>query len=61
MYAGASGGVYCLIAAQLATLILNWKDDKYVILQRFRPCKSAYVTRNGEVLRYIFIYLLDTS
>ena len=30
--AGASGGCYALIAAHLATLILNWKED-IVILQ----------------------------
>ena len=58
MYAGASGGVYCLISAQLATLILNWRDDKYIIVQRVRPGKIAHATKNGEVLRYIYKVLL---
>ena len=58
MYAGASGGVYCLIAAHLATLILNWRDDKYVIVQRVRPGKIAHATKNGEVLRYTHIYIM---
>ena len=61
MYAGASGGVYCLIAAHLATLILNWRDDKYIIVQRVRPGKIARATKNGEVLRYIYILSITNS
>lgn len=31
--AGASGGVYAIITAHLATLILNWKEMKFAIIQ----------------------------
>ena len=34
--AGASGGVYSLIATHLASLILNWKEDIMIIRQSFR-------------------------
>ena len=32
--AGASGGVYALIAAHLATLLLNWSEDNNVKIQK---------------------------
>ena len=54
MYAGASGGVYCLIAAHLATLILNWKQDGFVIVHRVRSGKLAHA-KNGKVFRYTYI------
>jgi len=56
--AGASGGVYCLIAAHLSTLILNWNDDKYIIVQRVRLGKIAHATKNGEVLRIFKLFLI---
>ncbi|KAL5277083.1 RHBDL2 family protein [Megaselia abdita] len=31
--AGASGGVYALITAHIATIIMNWKEMEYAILQ----------------------------
>ena len=34
--AGASGGCYALIAAHIATLIINWNDDVIILHQRFR-------------------------
>lgn len=34
--AGASGGVYALVTAHLATLILNWHEDTVIIRHRFR-------------------------
>ena len=34
--AGASGGCYALIAAHVATLIINWNDDVIILHQRFR-------------------------
>ena len=39
--AGASGGCYALIAAHLATLIINWNDDVIILHQRFRH--SIYI------------------
>ncbi len=32
--AGASGGVYALIAAHLATLALNWREDSAVKIRK---------------------------
>ena len=37
--AGASGGVYSLITAHLATLILNWKEDSLILRHRIREGK----------------------
>ncbi|XP_055305012.1 rhomboid-related protein 2-like [Sitodiplosis mosellana] len=33
--AGASGGVYALITAHIATIIMNWKEMEYAIVQLF--------------------------
>jgi rhomboid-related protein 1/2/3 len=33
--AGASGGVYALITAHIATIIMNWKEMEYAIIQLF--------------------------
>ncbi|XP_050074974.1 protein rhomboid [Anopheles maculipalpis] len=33
--AGASGGVYALITAHIATIIMNWKQMEYAIVQLF--------------------------
>ena len=43
-----------MIAAHLATLILNWKDDGFVIVHRVRSDKTAH-TKKGKVLRYTYI------
>jgi len=50
--AGASGGVYALIAAHLATLILNWREDSAV---KVRKVIHLPVTR---VVRLVFISTL---
>ena len=34
--AGASGGVYALASAHIATIILNWKEDSLILRQRLR-------------------------
>jgi len=34
--AGASGGVYALIAAHLASLVLNWEEDSLILRRRIR-------------------------
>jgi len=34
--AGGSGGAYALIAAHLATLILNWKEDKVILGEQIK-------------------------
>lgn len=50
--AGASGGVYALIAAHLATLALNWQEDSAVKIRKviFKP-----LTR---IVRLVFIITL---
>merc|ERR1711902_169901 len=50
--AGASGGVYALIAAHLATLVLNWSEDNNVKIQKVvrRPIT--------KIIRIAFILLL---
>ena len=50
--AGASGGVYALIAAHLATLALNWKEDSSV---RIRKVIHKPLTR---IVRLVFIITL---
>ena len=52
---GASGGVYCLITAHLATLMLNWKDDIYIIKKRIRKGKIAQPKKRGVIIRYFDI------
>merc|ERR1719445_820309 len=50
--AGASGGVYALIAAHLATLVLNWSEDNNVKIKKVvrRPIT--------KMIRIAFILLL---
>ena len=48
---GASGGVYCLITAHLATLLLNWHDDIYIIKKRIRKGKIAQPKKRGVIIR----------
>ena len=50
--AGASGGVYALIAAHLATLTLNWEEDSTI---RIRKVIHKPLTR---IIRIIFISAL---
>ena len=52
MSTGASGGVYALIAAHLATMVLNWQEDSQIRIQK--------VVRKPitKVIRMIFITVL---
>jgi len=50
--AGASGGVYSLIFAHLATLLLNWKEDSSV---RIKKVVHKPITR---VIRIVFLSVL---
>ena len=62
--AGASGGVFALLGAHLASVILNWKDDKLVMRERLRtrlichpeiiPTKSS----NYRIVRVVFVIVL---
>lgn len=44
MLAGASAGVYALIAAHLATLLLNWKEDGHIYESRKKKGKEVSVS-----------------
>lgn len=50
--AGASGGVYSLIAAHLSNLILNWKEDVLIIRPRMRENRTAKAT-HGTLIRML--------
>ena len=58
---GCSGGVYCLMAAALATLILNWKEDK-AILWKFRRDKAPFAMagRMYQILKLVTIFSFAT-
>jgi len=48
--AGASGGVYALASAHIATIVLNWKEDSLILRQRLRKRKNTSPTF-GKVVR----------
>ena len=50
--AGASGGVYALIAAHLATMTLNWREDNNL---RIKKVVRKPLTK---IIRLVFILLL---
>ena len=50
--AGASGGVYALIAAHLATMTLNWREDNNL---RIKKVVRKPLTK---IIRIVFILLL---
>ena len=57
--AGASGGCYGLIAAHIATLIINWNDDVIILHQRFRRRKSKRHPRfHGSSVRSIRLFIV---
>lgn len=49
---GASGGLYCLIAASLSVTILNWKEDVAIFLPRFGKGKAPHAY-GGHLARII--------
>lgn len=55
--AGASAGVYALIAAHLATLVLNWKEDGAVFEARRRKSKAVSQSLNPliRLARLLFV------
>jgi len=55
--AGASAGVYALIAAHLATLVLNWKEDGAVFEERRKKSKAVSQSLNPliRVARLVFV------
>ena len=64
--AGASGGVYALIAAHLAALILNWREDIVIMRRRFRSgrapdAKHGHVVRIMRLTTVLLYGFLDTG
>ena len=61
--AGASGGVYALIAAHLATLILNWKEDAVLMRQRVREYKITKAAPGTVIrlMRLIFVLVFAAA
>ncbi|TRY70827.1 hypothetical protein TCAL_04481 [Tigriopus californicus] len=55
--AGASGGVYALIGAHLATLILNWREDIMIINKRVRRGKATSA-KHGHMIRTLRLILV---
>ena len=39
---GASGGIYCLIAACIPDIIVNWKESRAIFVQVLFPRKTFY-------------------
>ena len=54
--AGASGGVYSLIAAHLATLLINWEEDSQL---RIRKVVRRPVTKAIRITFILFLCLHD--
>ena len=46
--------MYALIAAHLATLVLNWKDDLVILRGRLRKNKQTKAKEHGNSVRYQF-------
>ncbi len=64
--AGASGGVYALIAAHLSTLILNWQEDIVIMRDRFRSgrspaAKHGHIVRTMRLVIVVLYCALDTG
>ena len=62
--AGASGGVYALSTAHLASMVLNWREDSLIMRQRVRNRQAAAptfgkVVRFGRILLVSAILLVD--
>ena len=57
--AGASGGVYALSTAHLASMLLNWREDSLIMRQRVRNRQAAAPTF-GKVVRFGRILLVSS-
>ncbi|XP_037931123.1 protein rhomboid [Teleopsis dalmanni] len=51
--AGASGGVYALITAHIATIIMNWKEMEYAIVQLFVFLIFCFTDLGTSIYRHI--------
>jgi membrane associated rhomboid family serine protease len=66
--AGASGGVYALVTAHLATLVLNWQEDMVILQHRLRGSQKRTAAKlHGPIVRclrlgVVLLYAaIDTS
>merc|ERR1712062_16092 len=51
--AGASGGCYALVTAHIATLILNWHEDKVIL-------RHQNVAFHGQIVRWMRLIIVIT-
>ena len=60
---GASAGVYALVLAHLATLILNWKEDGEMYKKRQKDSDLPYSNLNpyirGFRLAFVILFLVS--
>lgn len=57
--AGCSGGVYALVAAHFATLVLNWKEDMVIMQHRLRKSQKISVAKfHGKYVRWLRLLML---
>ena len=67
--AGASGGVYALIAAHLANVVFNWREMEYpglrligfIIIAGVDTGVAVYYRYTGQVCRYNYIYISTST
>jgi len=52
---GASGGIYCLIAACIPDIIVNWKESRAIFVQRYRLGRVAHAC-DGKLLRVLRLF-----
>jgi len=52
---GASGGIYCLIAACVPDIIVNWKESRAIFMQRYRSGRVAHAC-DGKLLRMLRLF-----
>ena len=66
---GASGGAYALVAAHIATLVINWQDDCIILRQRFdrrpntgklQPRFHGSSIRSFRLIFVLFYIIVDT-
>ena len=52
---GASGGIYCIVAACIPDIIMNWKEGRAFFISRWRDGKTAHAY-DGKLLRFLRLF-----
>ena len=52
---GASGGIYCIVAACIPDIIMNWKEGRAYFISRWRDGKTAHAY-DGKLLRFLRLF-----